>query len=346
MSRWGVLKQLVRHRPRGWRDYLLNYVSEKQKAGRAYGRPVHILVEPTNYCNLGCEVCETGAGDLGRAQGFMTLENFNRILDKIPSLNSMLFYFMGEPFLNRAAYDMIAAARARGIWVETCTNGDLVDPERLVACDLNLVSFQIGGLVQETHKVYRVNSLLPRVIERMKAVRRLRDERGLVHPEINLGFIVMRHNEHEVPDVPAFAREVGADRFEIVKPCVRTIEQGRKFLTQADEYWIYDRRKFEEGELIPLDKPKNWCGIIYHSMGINWNGDVVSCCRDPRGKYVLGNILKQPLNEIWNGPKFRELRRMVATRQAEMDLCRLCSGYWRPEIKSRDENAPQLSPTP
>ena len=42
-----------------------------------------------------------------------------------------MFYFMGEPFLNRHAYDMIRYARNRSIYVETCTNGDFVDTKKM-----------------------------------------------------------------------------------------------------------------------------------------------------------------------------------------------------------------------
>ena len=56
----------------------------------------------------------------------------NDFIDEVaPYTSTLLFYFMGEPFLNKNAYEMIRYARENGIFVETCTNGDFVDAEEL-----------------------------------------------------------------------------------------------------------------------------------------------------------------------------------------------------------------------
>ncbi len=131
---------------------------------------MNVTIEPTNVCNLECPVCETGAGVLGRPGGHMTLDQFRTIIDKVGAhTNTLMFYFMGEPFLNRQSYEMIRHAKQRGIpYVQTCTNGDAVNPEKLVDCGIDEVSFQIGGTSQETHQVYRVNSNLERVLRNLR----------------------------------------------------------------------------------------------------------------------------------------------------------------------------------
>ena len=40
---------------------------------------MNITVEPTNFCNLFCPICETGAGILGREADHMTFEQFKTI---------------------------------------------------------------------------------------------------------------------------------------------------------------------------------------------------------------------------------------------------------------------------
>ena len=100
---------------------------------------MNITIEQTNVCNLDCPVCETGAGILGRTKGHMSLEQFRTIIDKVGAhTNTLMFYFMGEPFLNKHAYDMIRYAKQAGIpFIETCTNGDFVDPVKIVASGLD-----------------------------------------------------------------------------------------------------------------------------------------------------------------------------------------------------------------
>jgi hypothetical protein len=39
--------------------------------------------------------------------------------------------------------------------------------------------------------------------------------------------------------------------------------------------------------------PDNACPWIYYSLAIHVNGDVVPCCRDPKGEEVMGNRSEQ-----------------------------------------------------
>jgi radical SAM protein with 4Fe4S-binding SPASM domain len=320
---WGLLRGR-----RGSLDHLKSTASLATNSTFVSGRPMNITIEQTNVCNLDCPVCETGAGILGRTKGHMSLGQFKTIIDKVGAhTNTLMFYFMGEPFLNKDAYNMIRYAKDSGIpFIETCTNGDFVDPVRIVDSGLDKVSFQIGGITQETHEVYRVKGQIGRVMTNLIATIRERDRRGS-KLQIDVGLIVMKHNEHEVDDFRRMVKEIGADRAVVIDPCVRTIEQGHAFLTVNRAYWFYDEAQFNRGILKPKNLPDNTCPWIYYSLAIHVNGNVVPCCRDPRGEEVMGNILEQDLEEIWNGPKFRALRERIQKDQGSVGICRLCSSY-------------------
>jgi radical SAM protein with 4Fe4S-binding SPASM domain len=313
---------------RGSGEHLLSTVSLAAKSPRILGRPMNLTIEPTNVCNLECPVCETGAGVLGRVAGHMALGEFKAIVDKMGAhVNTLMFYYMGEPFLNKNAYEMVRYAKDRGIpFIQTCTNGDLVKPDRLVECGLDEVSFQIGGITQETHQIYRINSKLERVIANLKETLRLRNERG-APLRVLAGFILMKHNEHEVERYRKTMADLGVDRAEVIDPCVRTMEQGRQMLPTDRAHWYYDPEAFEKGTLRPKVLPDNDCPWLYYSMTVHVNGDVVPCCRDPRGLEVVGNILRQDLDEVWNGDKFRNFRARLHRDQGSIEICRLCSAY-------------------
>ena len=320
---WG----LVRGR-RGSTNHLRSTLSLATGATRIAGRPMNVTIEPTNACNLECPVCETGAGVLGRETGHLSLAQFSSIIDRIGShTNTLMFYFMGEPFLNPQAYEMIRYAKDAGIpFIETCTNGDFVNPGRIVTCGLDKVSFQIGGITQETHEGYRVGGQLDRVMKNLRETIRLRNESGS-SLRIEVGFILMKHNEHEVDDFRRSMLALGADGTVVIDPCVRTIAQGKQFLPSDRAHWIYDEGAFERGVLRPKVLPDNVCPWIYYSIAIHVNGNVVPCCRDPRGEEVMGNILEQDFDEIWNGPKFVSLRERIQKDQGSVGICRLCSSY-------------------
>ncbi len=325
------IAQAICRRPRGYRNFILSTLSQMIGSTRAFGRPVSITIEPTNICNLRCPVCETGGNILERKPQMMTYEAFVRIIDKVGlGANHVMFYYMGEPFLNKEVYRMIRYARDMGLYVTTCTNGDVVDPERLYDSGINVVSFQIGGATQDTHRIYRVNGSLSRVMDNLSKYLEIIRHRGRnkIEHQVELGFIVMRHNEREIEKFLKLADEIGVDRRNVISPCVRNPEQARDLLPESNSYWIYDRQRFEQqGRLVPKRRyPNNSCPWLYYSITVLVDGNVVPCCRDPHGRHIVGNLLKQPLDEIWNGAELREFRKAVFSNQIGVDICQLCPG--------------------
>jgi len=320
-------------RPKGWKSLLYNTAMAKARVSGPLMRPVHISIEPTNVCNARCPVCETGNQSMPRPAGMLDKGSYERLIDEVaPYTSTLLFYFMGEPFLNKHAYEMIRYAREKGVFVETCTNGDFVDPEGVVYSDINRISFQLGGLDNETHQVYRVRSNFEKAAENIKCLVKERKKYPNSNVVIEVGLIVMKHNEHQVDDFQEWARSLGVDLVNVIDPCVRTVEEGKKFLTKDKKYWYYDEDAFDEGVLRPKVIPHNECTWIWNSIQLNWNGDAVPCCRDPNGFHVLGNVFEQSLSEVWNGEKARAFRRKIANEQGKVDICRLCSGYGVPNL--------------
>lgn len=326
-------------RPRGFTDYCLSTLSSLLRLQRIWGRPVFITIEPTTTCDLRCPVCETGAGILNRDRGQMSLEHFQRLVDQISShTNAIQLYFMGEPFLNRRIYDMICYAKAQGIFVNTYSDGSFFDVRKVIESGLDEINFNIGGMAQETHQIYRVNSKLADVINNIRtlAVERAKwvsDSRGRKRrPRISVGFIVMKHNEHEVEKFLETVPTWGVDRVHVVDPCVRDMDQAKTFLPTNLKHWCYDEQAFSRGILQPKVIPNNSCPWIYYSTVITWNGNVLPCCRDATGQHTMGNVFKGDLAQIWNGPKYREFRRTIKANQKALDICRLCSSFPVPAL--------------
>jgi len=324
---------IARTGAKGWPSFLWNTAMAQYRRVGPLMAPVHIAIEPTNACNAKCPVCETGRDEMTRRKGMLDQQAYRTFIDRIAShTNSLLFYFMGEPFLNKNAYDMIRYTRQKNIWVETCTNGDFVDPKGVIYSDINKISFQLGGMTEETHQRYRVGTSLEKARNNLYA---LLDERRR-HPESNVsievGFIVMRHNEHEVPDFLRWAKEIGVDVANIVDPCARDVLEAHAYLPKDRKYWFYDEKALERGVLAPKIIPANECVWIWNSIQINWDGSAVPCCRDPVGKHVLGNVFDDGLTRVFNSAKARDFRRQILTNQGKVDICRLCSGYGSPPL--------------
>tara|TARA_E500000178_G_C16974391_1_gene732591 strand:+ start:213 stop:1325 length:1113 start_codon:yes stop_codon:yes gene_type:complete len=328
-----LLTEMLRNRPKGWKSLLWNSgMAQFRKPGPLMS-PVHISIEPTNACNARCPVCETGKGDMKRKTGFLDKNNYERLIDEVaPTTAVLLYYFMGEPFLNKSSYEMIRYARSKDIFVETCTNGDFVDPEGVIYSDINRISFQIGGMNQDTHSRYRVRTHLDKTISKIEELLELRKKHQRSNVEIEVGFIVMRHNEHQVIEFLDWAKKIGIDKANVIDPCARNMLEAYAYLPKDKRYWFYDEEAFEQGILKPKKIPQNECIWIWNSIQLNWNGDAVPCCRDPNGEYIFGNVFEQGLNCVFNGQKAIDFRKKILSNQKEISICKLCSGYGLPQL--------------
>lgn len=325
---------LVKDRPKGWRSILYNTAMAKARIAGPLMMPVHISIEPTNLCNARCPVCETGNGSMARKGGMLDYDLYREFIDQVaPTTAVIMFYFMGEPFLHKRSYDMIRYARGKGIYVETCTNGDFVDAEGTVYSDVNEINFQIGGMSQATHEVYRVRSNINKIQQNLYALIEEKRKHPDSNVQVKVGFIVMKHNEHEVPAFLAWAKEIGVDQANIIDPCVRNMEEGNAFLTKDRKYWFYDEEAFQRGVIKPKHVPDNECPWVWNTVLVNWDGSVVPCCRDPHGLHVFGNAFEQPLREIWNGPGVTGFRKQILSQQNKVDICNLCSGFGVPRLQ-------------
>jgi len=70
-------------------------------------------------------------------------------------------------------------------------------------------------------------------------------------------------------------------------------------------------------------------------MTVTWNGDVVPCCYDYNGRFVLGNMREQTLSDIWNGEKIQSLRREFIDNRVENELCKNCDNLYIPQEMRR-----------
>ncbi len=333
----GITKALIAivKGQRGASEHLLATWSFFIKSDYAFGKPVNVTIEPTNACNLFCPVCETGAGVLSREKKTMTLDEFKIIADKIALFtNTLMLYFMGEPFLNNDLYEMVKYAKGKGIsFITACTNGTFIDPEKIVGSGIDEINFQLSGLTKDTHEIYRIGSDLNSIMDNLKNTIKVRNER-MSKMRIVCGFILMKQNEHQAGDVKRYMKQIGVDKTVMIDLCVRTLEQGRRFLPSNRNHWIYDPVSFEKGKLKPRISSKNGCSWMYYSVVIQVNGDVVPCCRDVNGDFIMGNILKQGFNDIWNGANFRNFRKKIHCKKNEVNICSLCSGYGLAQLKN------------
>jgi radical SAM protein with 4Fe4S-binding SPASM domain len=62
-------------------------------------------------------------------------------------------------------------------------------------------------------------------------------------------------------------------------------------------------------EISKIETLKSGCNMPFYEMSIHWNGDVLLCSHDWEKKQIMGNVMKQSMQDIWfNSKKLWEFR--------------------------------------
>jgi radical SAM protein with 4Fe4S-binding SPASM domain len=204
----------------------------------------------------------------------------------------------------------------------------------------------MDGVTQESYKTYRINGNFEKVITGLKRFMAIKHNRQSKTPLIALQFLVMKHNENEIPAIKQLAKEIGIDRLLIKNIEVRSIEEALKWLPINDKYrrYNFDGHNFEVKNKNKTSCPRPWLSTL-----INWDGTVVPCCFDKNGKYGMGNINNAiDINTIWFGQKFSVFRDRLNRDRYSIDICRNCNqgfGSFIPEFRNKHKKRSEKKTT-
>jgi radical SAM protein with 4Fe4S-binding SPASM domain len=290
------------------------------------GKPWSASIEPTTSCNLRCPECPTGMQSLTRAKGSLDVEVYKTILDKLsPDLIYLTLYFQGEPFLNPHFPEMVKLARNRRIFVATSTNGHYLDDTnvaKIIQSGLSHLIISLDGLDQETYEKYRVKGNLQTVTDGIKRVVAAKKATKSKFPFIELQFLVMRHNEHQMNAMRNYAEQAGVDKLSFKSAQVYNFDTGNTIIPTLKQKSRY--RELPDGSWIIARKIKNRCHRIWSSLVVTWDGKVVPCCYDKDADHQTGNLLQDSLDDIWKNKVISSYRNQVLSSRADIEICRNC----------------------
>jgi MoaA/NifB/PqqE/SkfB family radical SAM enzyme len=84
------------------------------------------------------------------------------------------------------------------------------------------------------------------------------------------------------------------------------------------------------------------CAHVFETVCVHANGDVVCSIIDGRGDFVVGNVHRQSIGEIFRGPRYEDLRRLVLSTADT--YCRAIGKHC--PLKTVPVSAEQPPPTP
>jgi radical SAM protein with 4Fe4S-binding SPASM domain len=239
---------------------------------------------------------------------------FRKIMDEaetIPEIDNLCITGLSESLLDPELEARIAYARRKkpGAFINVFTNGTYLTPERFEALqdaglDMVLVSLNAAS-AEERKRVMGLDDF-DRVVVQIQAAIALEKTckvriRAVVSPDGS--------DDSMSPDSSS----------ELLRIWGWT-ERGGRVLPIWQSNWAGD---------VPVNrhfKPNESCGRALGQIYVTFDGKVTTCCFDPLGKQVFGDLNEQTIREVYNSERYRTFREdHNADRADKYEICKGCS---------------------
>jgi radical SAM protein with 4Fe4S-binding SPASM domain len=303
------------------------YITRLLKRPIQWGLPMTISIEPTTACNLRCPECPSGLRAFSRETGNLKSNFFINIIDQLHSkLIYLIFYFQGEPYINPEFLDMVKYASDKGIYTITSTNGHFLNDanaKKTIESGLDRVIISVDGTTQEVYENYRKEGKLESVLQGARNLVKWKKEMKSATPHIIFQFLVVKPNEHQIPDIYKLAEEIGVDEVKLKTAQVYDYENGNELIPTIEKYSRY--KSNGDGTYSIKSTLLNHCWKLWHACVITWDGLVVPCCFDKDATHQLGDLKSNNFKEIWQDGPYQDFRRQLLGGRDKIDICTNCT---------------------
>jgi len=319
--------------------------------------PFRAWIVSTGRCNLKCRHCRAHAPVHNYDPNWFTdmrPEIYERVRrELLPGLGVIHLSGGGEPFIAPIFYRMLDDMLDGQRYVGVVTNGTVIRPdilERLVSSP-SLLRVSIDSTQPELMEYIRTGVKFERVMRFMETLKEIRS-RIRDHPRfvLEISWVVTRSNVAQMTECVELAH-----RYKVHHVCFgnfvtddRTDEFAMResLMNRPEEVLPHWQRAHDRGRELGLavypiafdcaDRPAEErqekkpdmyyegrirpCPVPWWAVYIELDGTVKPCCVF---RYSFGNLAEQSFREIWNGPKFRDLRRTVNTPDMP-ETCKHC----------------------
>jgi MoaA/NifB/PqqE/SkfB family radical SAM enzyme len=318
----------------------------------AHAGPFFVTLDVTERCNLYCRACPYHSPDLpptteNRPPRDIPYELVLRLCDEMKAMGGwrLLLIGHGEPLLHPRISDIITAGKTAGLEVFLTTNGTFLDEERarsLVASGLDKIQVSLWANSREDYVRNHPGTRAAMFDQVVRGVELLVKERSALarqRPRIVLHQPITRYDYQNIGLFADLAMATGCDGIsfspmttfqgtvsahalsdkEVTAVC-GTLEQLRTRLRAT-------RLSHNIGDVLGRyrDGSEIWkkygCYIGWIDARVRIDGGIAPCnlC-----ELSLGNLQQNSLQEIWNGPGFREFRQKARTPQGLRALAAQC----------------------
>lgn len=278
---------------------------QKHIVGRV---PIHMDLESTSVCNLKCITCFQSFDP--PKPGFMKMELFKKIIDEAAAkgLCSIKLNFRGEPLINPDTPKMVKYAKQKGI-IEVMFNSNTTlltekIANELIDAGLDKINCSVDACIPEVYERIRVGAKFDTILNNIKNLQRIKKERGVSKPIVRVQMVDSPVSHDQVGEFIKFWEDI------------------------ADQVAVSDMLDWHDKKLTNVVVSDDFvCSKPYQRMSVWHDGKVVICDGNYFGKLIAGDLSKQSVEEVWNGPVMGRLRKLhLEGKSHKVNICAEC-GY-------------------
>lgn len=285
----------VYHRGKG---HLLRFLQNRVK-WHIYPRihllpnyPDHVDIEASSACNMRCPMCFTVTDEFKTNVKLtvMKFDLFKRIVDECVKHGafSIRLSWRGEPTLNPNFVRMARYAKDQGIKeVSSLTNALKLTPamfEELVDIGFDWLTISFDGM-GETYNRIRAPAKFDEAVAKIRTFHEIKKRKGSTKPVVRIQGVWPAVKENPQSFYDTFR---GIVDHVAVNPLLDYLRH--------DSEIVY-RKNFT-------------CPVLWQRLAIGADGKVSLCIHDEMSHHIVGDVNKQSISEIWNGPLLDEARKI------------------------------------
>ncbi|MFC1483590.1 radical SAM protein [Candidatus Neomarinimicrobiota bacterium] len=316
----------------------LGYLYRMKRQIPEVKRPVALMIEVTNHCQLSCVICAREYM-WGREmdKGHMDLEQFKRLIDEHHVyLDRIGLTGLGETLLYPYLVDAVEYIRSRnrGISIFISTNAyqaNAVDIVRRVADQIDTLQVSLDGIgtvFEDIRKKSHYDQFMRNLEEMSKLAEHMR-------MTVKFNMVVFEDNFRQMVEVVELAQRLGVREifFNTFNLVANDVDLSAYALYQTpgfrDEFKRAMAAASKMGIYIgyhDLDAPKGFkhCSYPWDNFYITWDGYSVPCCAKPFPKELqFGNIFKEGLMPVLNSENYLQFRRL-SRDNVTPEFCERC----------------------
>jgi wyosine [tRNA(Phe)-imidazoG37] synthetase (radical SAM superfamily) len=305
---------------------------EKDKDFYSTKNNIEFIVDISGSCNLVCPSCPRGNSPRNTIKGFMDVELFKKVVDKIlidePGVPCLALFNWGEPFLHPNLSECIGYLKEKNIYSVVSSNMSIEKSiDAALRADPDWLKVSLSGYYQEVYATTHTGGNINLVKSNLYRIRYLIDKYKLT-TKVEIRYHRYLNNIGEdLEKMQELCKELDFALCDIVayfqpleriidyhehKP-VRNLEKLRSLFIDKKVYEVREERRGEErrGE----ERRGEVCSYQTNQITIDCNGKLQLCCA------VYDDINNFDMDYLTTSVK------EITEKKLAHDFCKKCKRY-------------------